>query len=291
MKILNKKNNLLFFFFAALFIGLSYLAGSLFFKNSFNQKPEEVGFFDTIASSCIYPLLKIQQAFVDPFRKKISYHIAHEQLYKKALLIQEENDSLKAHIISLEATAVFAEKIKEVVEFQSRYTTDYAKLARVIMRHISTDEHSCLIDSGSMQGVQNSMAVIHKNNLIGKVTHVYPYYSKVLLITDQRCPVSCYCIKTKTEGIFQGVNSTEIGQMLHVDRLHELKVGDTLISSGEGLIFPEGFAIGTVTAFNPDGIHFSIQVAPFVDLYTIDYCYVIQKGQGFSHYSESEVVS
>ena len=290
MKVFNKNSNVLVVVAFGLLIGIAFLVSSLVFKNNLDVSKEPSSI--TVFTSCLmYPLLKIQQALVAPFQKKISYHTSHEQLYKKALAIQEENDSLKAENLALKATAVFADKTKEIIEYQSRYSTDYAKLTQVIMKHRSADEHSLLVDSGSNQGVEVGMAVICKNNLIGKVTQIYPCYSKVLLITDERCPVSCYCLDTKTEGIFQGNNSIDTAHLLHVDRLHELKIGDVLVSSGEGLIFPQGFLLGKISSFEPDGIHFLVKIEPIIDLYSIDYCYIIQKGQACPDLPDEQTVA
>ncbi|NBQ17842.1 hypothetical protein EBU24_06000, partial [bacterium] len=173
MKVFNKNSNVLVVVAFGLLIGISFVVSSVVFKDSSTDVKELSR--TTIFTSCfMYPLLKIQQVLVAPFQKKISYHTSHEQLYKKALAIQEENDYLKTENLALKATEVFAQKTKEVVEFQSRYSTDYAKLTQVIMKHRNADEHSFLVDSGSNQGVEVGMAVVCKNNLIGKVAQVYP---------------------------------------------------------------------------------------------------------------------
>ena len=83
----------------------------------------------------------------------------------------------------------------------------------------------------------------------------------------------------------------DTARLLHVDRLHELKVDDVLVSSGEGLIFPQGFLLGKISSFEPDGIHFLVTIEPIIDLYAIDYCYIIQKGQACPDLPDEQTVA
>ncbi len=277
MKVLSKKNVWFTVVVSCVIIALlSYVVINTMYNQDKIIK-KDTSFLESFVATCSYPFLKIQSFLLEPLKKRISYHTLHDQLYKKALAIQDENDQLKAKIIELEVALHFAHKTEEVVQFSSRYTTNFKRLAKVLLRCFTEQEHSLIIDSGSLDGIVKDMAVVYKNNLIGKISHVYTYHSKVLLITDRRCPVSCYCVNTKTEGILQGDNSFNASHLLHVDRLHDLKVDDLVVSSGQGVIFPEGFALGKIDSFNPDGIHYSIQVKPIFLLHEIDYCYVIQK--------------
>jgi rod shape-determining protein MreC len=68
---------------------------------------------------------------------------------------------------------------------------------------------------------------------------------------------------------------------MHVSHLAQLKEDDLIISNGKGLIFPRGFGLGRISAFHEDGLHYAVTVKPLLDLSTIDYCYLIKKGDEF----------
>lgn len=60
-----------------------------------------------------------------------------------------------------------------------------------------------------------------------------------------------------------------------------MQEGDLVLSSGEGLIFPRGFALGNVKHYQVNGLLHDVIVEPLINLETINYCYVIQKGAEF----------
>ena len=236
------------------------------------------GILETFSSYCVYPVLLLQRNLVTPLRKKIAHTYDHKELEKRVTVLEKEREDLLAYITQLESVTDFYKKTKTISSFEKRYDTSNATLVHVMMKNLSNAEQSFLIDAGARHGIQKDMAAVYKKNLVGRVTHVYPYHSKVLLITDTQFTVSCYCAKTKTKGIFQGINQSDKASLTHVERLRTVRPKDLLISSGEGLIFPAGFSVGTIVSQKPNGMHLAIEVKPLIDVTQLDYFYVIQKG-------------
>jgi len=236
------------------------------------------GTLELVASYCVYPFLMIQKNFIQP----VQYFLTHKKTVTQLNAIIKdltlEKESLKAQLIEQEALFQFNNSIEEIKNFKARYDTKHALLGHIIMRRFTAQEQSFFIDIGSSQGVVADMAVVYKNHILGKVEQVYPYYSKVLSITDRRCKISAYCAKSKTQGILQGSNTLESFELTHVDRLKKLIEQEEIFSSGEGTVFPKGFLLGAIDSFEPEGVHYRITVKPALDFSTIEYCYVMQKG-------------
>ncbi len=237
------------------------------------------GAVNTFISYLVTPFLVMQSSVIDPVHatldewKKIT--IVQDE-YKK---VCEQRDDLQAQLIELELFKTVFDETAEMREFAQQYERPPVALARVILKQFTPDAHFFLLDRGAFHGVCKDTAVVHKNCLIGKVSEVYPHYCRVTLITDQNCKVASYCHATKTQGIYEGCCSQSDGKLSHVDHLSTLEMGDRILSSGEGLIFPSGFAIGTITDFskNAGEMHYSVQVAPLFDLSTLSYCAILPK--------------
>jgi rod shape-determining protein MreC len=135
-----------------------------------------------------------------------------------------------------------------------------------------------LIDAGSSKGVEKDMVVVYKHCLVGKVTEVYPWYSKVVAITDRTCKVAVQCVNQKTTGIHEGTNDLGATQLKYVSHLEPIEVGDYLISSGEGLVFPRGLGVGQIVSCAQSGLYHVIEVKPLIDMQKIAYCTVIKRG-------------
>jgi rod shape-determining protein MreC len=239
-------------------------------------------FFSNLASYVAYPILLVQQRYIDPL-KQIFVH-KRERLELEAILAQlrTERDDLNARLTQIQAITCYTDDIQELVAFKKRYECLKAVVAQVLVKHISPQSHYFLIDAGSLQGVHKDMVAVYKNMLLGKVTEVYPQYSKVVIITDSTCKVASCCAQTKAVGIHVGSNEVSATQMHHVSHLATLQEQDLVLSSGEGLVFPRGFALGRVKQFQVDGLLYQVTVEPLCDISCIQYCYVLQKGDEFA---------
>lgn len=193
--------------------------------------------------------------------------------------MQEQNENFVAGNCALKALQAHYEDIEELVNFKKRYSVENVYCAQIIMRNFSDNEHSILVDGGSRQGIVPDMVAVYKNCLVGRVTHVYPYYSKVLLMSDAGCKVAAYCRSSKIRGIHEGMYNKECSLLQFVSHLHEVKKDDVVLSSGEGLVFPQGFGLGKVQACEPNGLYHKITVVPLINVDALHYCYLIKKGE------------
>jgi rod shape-determining protein MreC len=235
-----------------------------------------------IASYLVYPVLVMQQNYVDPLKKFIDHKRTQLQLEQSVQILEHEKQELQAQLIALQATTSYAQEVKELVEFRQRYACSCAVLAHVIMKNISDQAHFFLLDAGTRKGVVKDMIAVWQNHIIGRVVEVYPLYSKVMLITDRTCKIAAYCLATQATGIYTGTNTNDVCDLNYVSHLMQMQEGDMVLSSGEGLVFPRGFALGTVTAYTVNGLLYAVKVKPLLDIHKINYCYILQKGAEFS---------
>lgn len=230
--------------------------------------------FNNILSSCFYPFLFVQNKIAIVSRDAL---LSKKELLRKYAVLKESFEHVLQENIELKSLHDFAENTRELVEFKQRYDFSNALLAQVIFRTIDAGAHYYLIDRGSYAGVKEDMIAVYKNNIVGKVVKVFPFYSKVVLISDHTCSISVYCDVTKTLGIYQGKNNLKQGSLNHVSHLQHVQEGETIFSSGEGLIYPRGFALGVIQHIEKKEINQIIDVDLLVDLTAIDFVYLIAK--------------
>ncbi len=223
-------------------------------------------------STITYPVLCLNKRCIEPFKR--GFYAQPEPT--DIQILKRQNQLLHLQNIRLRASLAYAENIKELQAFNARYNYE-GHIAKIIARYITPESHYLLIDAGSKKGIAKDMVVLHMNNLIGKVTEVYPSWSKVCLVTDRNCKVAAYCAQTKAQGIYEGLNDPHNAALNFVNHLSDVQPGDLLLSSGEGLIFPEGFALGKVAAYENDGLYKKVTVEPLCNVREIDYCLLMAK--------------
>lgn len=236
-------------------------------------------YLEVSASVLLYPIIKMQNALITPLQKYLKKRKKNDQLQAHITFLQEYNANLLAENIALHSLHEHAEKIQELVKFREKYTVQNAYLTQVVMKQFSEHEHSFLVDNGSNHGISIDMVAVYKNCLVGRVSEVYPYYSKVILITDPECKVAAYCRNSKARGIHEGCNKKKQTMLQFVSHLHHLKENDFVVSSGEGLVFPQGFCLGRIKFFKSDGLYYKILIKPMLKFNELEFCYLIKKNQ------------
>lgn len=231
----------------------------------------------SVSSCLLYPLLKVQSVFVEPVRNWYMRRATIEDVYHTLDTIKKERDMLQVELVALQGTAQYAKETRDLILFNKRYASEQGMIAQVLVRHLSNNAQFILVDVGSWHGIKKDMIALHNNNVIGRVDDVYPWYCKICLITDSTCKVAVNCVKTGARGIHQGTNKEKCTDLSHVSHLESIRIGDIVLSSGEGLIFPAGFALGTISTASQGDLFYTIEVTPAVDFSSLRHCILISK--------------
>lgn len=230
------------------------------------------------SSYATYPILVVHSFTIKPIHQWATKRHTIKELTAQLEKQKKEIEQLYAENIAVRSSLNYALDIHELHEYKNRYQTHNKIISRILVHHESPREHYILINGGSNKGIKKDMVAVYENNLLGKVSHVYPWYTKVMLITDANCKVAAFCEQSKARGIHQGANQSQT-TLHHVSHLQHVQLGELVLSSGKGLIFPHGFALGKVKYVQKKGLTQQIGVVPFIDVSTLNYCTIIDKSQ------------
>ncbi|NLP36886.1 MAG: rod shape-determining protein MreC [Firmicutes bacterium] len=173
-------------------------------------------------------------------------------------LLMQENKELRrelAEAVTLEARLNELRKenarLRRMLELKEASTYDLIA-AEVIARDPAKWFDTVTINKGTRHGVQEKMAVITTDGLIGNILAVTPTTAQVLLLTDSRRGVAVAAMVQRSRepgevGVVEN-DPQEPGSLRIKDLPREANIlpGDTIISSGLGGVFPKGFVIGYV---------------------------------------------
>ena len=142
-----------------------------------------------------------------------------------------------------------------------------------------------VVNKGSYSGVSNNMAVVAWQNgtqaLVGKVIQTGAFESLVMPVFDINSLVSSRLSVSRYEGIIEGQGSSETPLLMRfVPRRarEELNIGDIILTSGMGGIFPPGINIGRISAINilEYETTLEIDVMPMIDFSRLEYVFIIE---------------
>jgi rod shape-determining protein MreC len=192
--------------------------------------------------------------------------------------LQKQNEKLRYTVAALEEARLENARLQSLVSFAQAAKVK-ALGAHVIGRPTQYDRVITL-DRGSADGVEEGMPVVGTlelpsrsteastaGGLIGQTINVTAHSAKVRLINDQSSGVAAMIQSNRANGIVRG--SIEGGLSLEfVSHETTVRVGDVVITSGMGGVYPKGLVVGEVTKVVnlPSTLYQDLTLLPSADL-------------------------
>lgn len=176
--------------------------------------------------------------------------------------LRAQNTELRTRVADLEEARLENERLKALVNFVAANKLQSLG-ARVIGRPTNSWEGVITIDRGSSDGVKAGMPVVGPRGLLGQTVDVTAHSAKVQLITDQRSGVAAMIQSSRAEGIVRGSIEGRLS-LEFVSRDTTVTVGDVVLTSGMGGVYPKGIIVGEVTSVSsqPSDLYQHIGVEP-----------------------------
>ena len=158
------------------------------------------------------------------------------------------------------------QRLRELLGFRA-LAFPQAVVAEVVGIDPSPWSEVVTINKGSRDSLRKDIAVATHQGLVGRTIEMAPHYATVLLLTDRRSAVDALIQRTRARGIVVG-KTRRLCELRYVDLHADIQVGDTVVASGLGEVYPKGLLIGTVAAVHqkPQGLFHEVEVQPAVDL-------------------------
>jgi rod shape-determining protein MreC len=112
--------------------------------------------------------------------------------------------------------------------------------------------HQMVVDRGHRHGAYVGQPVIDATGLVGQVTAVSTYSSRVLLVADASHALPVQVNRNGLRFIVQGTGRYDHVKVLHVPNTADIREGDLLTTSGLAGRFPPGYPVARVTKVEHD---------------------------------------
>jgi rod shape-determining protein MreC len=145
--------------------------------------------------------------------------------------------------------------------------------ARVIGDSGGAFVRSILVNAGAREGVAKGNAALSGKGLLGRVAEVGERSARVLLINDLNSRIPVVVERSRERAILAGDNSVT-PRLLYLPPTTDIKVGDRIVTSGHGGVFPVGLPVGIVNAISEEGV----RVVPYADATNIEYVRLLDFG-------------
>lgn len=127
-------------------------------------------------------------------------------------------------------------------------------VARVIARDPSMWFDSVTIDKGRWAGIEVNMPVVTPGGIVGRVISTSPLSAQVMLVTDEKSGAGAIVGQlgqSTAMGSVKGMGENGLLEMRYVSAMEKVQVGDTVTTTGQDAIYPQGYTVGEVVEVKP----------------------------------------
>lgn len=174
--------------------------------------------------------------------------------------LKKENQRLTAKVAELAESQKTAKRLEKMLKLKSTYNLK-STAAKIIGTSGDGYTSTVTIDKGSADGMKLNMPVASSDGVIGQIIEVSRSTSKVRLLTDENSGISAMVQDTRAQGMLHGQADGTL-KLDYVTTDSDVKVGDIIITSGIGGVYPKGLPLGTVSAVekSANSVYYTITV-------------------------------
>ena len=185
--------------------------------------------------------------------------------------LRDETQRLRVEALRVSETLEENQRLRRLLALKAAMPLTTLS-GEVIAREWGGWVRSLTVNRGRADHVTRLTAVIAPDGLIGRVVDVRPGASIVQVLTDPASTVGALVVRTRTQGIVEGEPRGTLRLKFMARDGGGIQVGDLVVTSGAGGLFPRGIPVGRVRAVDDRGsaLFSYANLTPAVDFARID---------------------
>ena len=239
------------------------------------------GFAALLSEPFFKPVKSVMTSLVSSLERVYGYMYRYDEL-------EAENAQLKTEIAKLEEdyreyTQISEEnaRLRTLLGFSERHEDIVLEPVSVIAWTASNFSSSFTISKGTSSGLEMGDSVITEEGyLVGQITSVTSTSATVTTVIDTTLSVGALIYETGETGVASGQFDLFPDGLLRLSYIAEsgsVLIGDTVVTSGSGGVYPAGLVIGKVVSISvtSSGLDPYAVIAPSADIAGSAHLYVI----------------
>ncbi len=202
-------------------------------------------------SATAYPLQALMQTPLQAYDWMTDSFATREQLKRENLELQTQ---LRVANLQLLRSAALTQENLQLRAIRAASSDIKARtlIAEIIRVDLDPLRHRVLLNHGARDGLYRGQAVLDADGVYGQLTRVGEYAAEVLLITDAEHATPVRVNRTGLRSIAVGTGDFNKLRLPYVTADADIKVGDLLVTSGLGGVFPPGYPVAQISQVRRD---------------------------------------
>lgn len=197
-------------------------------------------------SAITYPLVKVIELPQNAYRFLSSTASNHFDLLGENVLLKQQLSQAQIDLLQLEVVSQQNKELRQLLEAKQQLPL---KTTAAFLININTGnkDHHFIINQGANQGVFVGQTVLDLHGVAGQVYKVGIETAHVILITNKNHAVPVEFLRTGIRTFIYGTDDLNTMELPAIPQSADVKIGDILITSGFGSVFPRGLKVATIS--------------------------------------------
>ena len=198
-----------------------------------------------------YPIQWAAQAPVQAWNALRESAATKTRVEAENVKLAADNLVLRLKLLRFESLEQENERLRAIRESSAR-VVQRSLVAEIVQVDLDPFRQRVLINKGTRAQVFRGQAVIDANGIFGQVTRVGPYSAEIILISDPEHAIPVQVNRTGARSIALGTGRSGMLSLPYLPQNTDVIVGDLLVSSGLGGVYPPGYPVAKVTEVTRD---------------------------------------
>lgn len=200
------------------------------------------------------------------------------------VVLRRENEQLRRVVATLNLERMRLLQLRDErqeLRRQAGFATERFPVllpCEVVGRSTDPSQDMLQLGRGSADSIGVDMPVTAYGGLVGRVREATEKRALVETLSSPKLAVSCRDQRSGVIGILRWVRGSQFA-LDRVDAVEDILIGDPLVTSGMGGVYPRGIPVGVVTRVDNsmDGISKSIDVRLYVEMGGLQDVFVVRR--------------
>lgn len=194
----------------------------------------------------VYPLqylVSLPANFLDWTEETLA---SRESLQQTNADLRRENQALRSQLQKLTFIEAENRHLRELLQ-SSKRIGERVLIGELLSVDLDPYRRQAVINKGDQDDLlYRGQPLVDAYGVMGKLVHVYPYSSTAMLITDPNHALPVQVNRNGLRAVAVGTGSEGLLELQHLPNNADIMVGDLLVTSGLGCVFPAGYPAARV---------------------------------------------
>lgn len=223
------------------------------------------------------PAYKTADSVISPIGHGWKYLISFNRLNSDNYRLTKDNSRLKHQLQELSDLKLENARLRKLIGFKDSSQLETVP-AKVIGRSPDNWQSTIVIDKGKNSGIDKYQPVVTDDGVVGQVVESGSSIARIMLLNDRKSAVSVEIERTGQVGVAEGRFNGAL-QLKYLPKDADLLLGDRLVTSGIGQVYPRNLLVGTIQSIkdNQYGMEKVAEIKEAVNFQRLEEVLIVQK--------------